>query len=129
MGGNVLEILQKANTAGQPCWKPLRVCFGHAEWSDLQLRLELESGQWTRARALDAEVSDARSDGLSVMASACLSDWQMAWQRALLHAGLPELANFPRNSKADAKLRLHMSQQEAKERGEKTEARTKEAAT
>jgi len=26
MGGNVLEILQKANTAGQPCWKPLRVC-------------------------------------------------------------------------------------------------------
>lgn len=22
--------------------------FGHAEWSDLQLRLELESGQWTR---------------------------------------------------------------------------------
>lgn len=31
-------------------------------------------------------------------------------------------ANFPRNSKADAKLRLHMSQQEAKERGEKTDA-------
>lgn len=36
---------------------------------------------------------DARSDGLSVMASACLSDWQMAWQRALLHAGLPELVS------------------------------------
>lgn len=38
---------------------------------------------------------DARSDGrLSVMASACLSDWQMAWQRALLHAGLPELVSW-----------------------------------
>lgn len=109
MGGDVAQILHRVaqNQVDGPL---VRLCFGHTSWETLQLRVELESGVWVRARALETV---GGGDGLSVTATACLDDGEKAWQKTLLSTGLPELANFPRNVKADAKLRLHIAHQVA----------------
>eukprot|EP00438_Fugacium_kawagutii_P002881 Skav222175 [mRNA] locus=scaffold3048:270233:276461:- [translate_table: standard] len=100
MGGDLIQILDRVahNQVDGPLVRP---CFGHASWAAMQLQLELECGG---------------TDGLSATATACLDDWQHAWQKALLHAGQLELvsqrkipgANLPRGAQADAKLRLHI---------------------
>eukprot|EP00435_Cladocopium_sp_Y103_P004693 s165_g1.t1 len=106
IGGDIAQILHRVaqNQVDGPL---VRLCFGHANWESLQLRVELESGSWVRARALETE----GGDGLSVTATACLDD-EKAWQKTLLSAGLPELANFPRNGEADARLRPYIAKQE-----------------
>lgn len=113
LGGDCREILEKGMQGDevQSHSIPLRVCFGYSAWTELQLRLELESGVWTRAQALD----DRPRDGaLSIIASSCFgTEGKTAWQQGLHSAGWSFMANFPRNAEVDEKLERHTKQQES----------------
>ena len=113
IGGDIREILDMVGRDEvQSHSIPLRICFGYSCWTDLQLRLELESGVWTRARALDDWSAD--NGALSALVSSCFSDaGTTAWQHSLQSAGLQMMASFPRNSKMDDKLKRHIAKQES----------------
>eukprot|EP00933_Yihiella_yeosuensis_P041388 TRINITY_DN35779_c0_g1_i1.p1 TRINITY_DN35779_c0_g1~~TRINITY_DN35779_c0_g1_i1.p1 ORF type:complete len:427 (-),score=75.75 TRINITY_DN35779_c0_g1_i1:250-1509(-) len=116
LGGDLDEIAAKAESAleaGKDA--PVRLFLGHATWEPMQLAIELECGVWVRARGPSTSPSEA--DGASlrhISEQLCFGDSQRSesWREALLAAGLPTLANFPRAPGADQRLRGHVERQQ-----------------
>ncbi|CAK9037993.1 unnamed protein product [Durusdinium trenchii] len=83
---------------------PLRFFKGCAAWATEQLKIELERGVWVHARPGFHRGGQEALHGLALEASG-----SFAWRAALMAAGLPALATFPRSPEVDVQLKEYVT--------------------
>lgn len=83
----------------------VRFVLGYAAWTPLQLRIELESGVWVRARA--AGPPSPGADGVLGLAFDP-QERADAWRAGMRSIGLRAFAEFPRTPAVDRRLRSYL---------------------
>lgn len=103
LGGDLEEVAARAGR--DPMALRVRFFVGFAGWAPVQLRTELETGVWVRARALPP--GDLGAAGEAGLREFCFGSAERgaAWRTAMRGAGMAALAGFPRTPGTDKRLR------------------------
>jgi len=106
LGGDV-RVMVGLVASGKASREHIRPVLGCTRWALPQLELELQRGVWVRAHMATAELSQQLfaaplpEDDIQALEEQRVS----SWRAALMGAGLPGLADFPRGRAVDVVLR------------------------